>query len=124
MEVKFCVLDKAVYNPTLKQNVVSSTPVRERIEGTFEEITPTLESEIINAKESDRVVRYRIIAKLSDDLLRYVKSGAFIQVTHTKHLDTRSWREESAPRQYYIPTVSSASPTTRLFNIGLTIREK
>ena len=117
--VKFSVYDSD-YGEEAKRNVINETPIAENLQGFFQAVAQTLESEITSGKEGDRLIRYRMLANGHPRLVE----GTYILLTHKKHPVTRGWVEQNVKFQYEVRTITPVDEGEQEVNIALVHKDR
>lgn len=116
--VKFAVYGMS-YSVTYRRQYVGGVPVVQHVPGLFSESQLTLESEIVNGKEGDRMIRYRIVFERPYRLEAAIVAGSVVEVTHRRHPLTNSWRAVSPVEQYVVQTDVPVGFVGERVNLGL-----
>lgn len=121
--VKFAIV-VPTYSTAHKRLVMGTDPVVENVPGKFVPQQLTLESEITQGTEKDRVIRFRLIFQRTQQLETLVKSGAIIVITHKRHRLTNSWALLDAPEQYIVNTDVNVHDVGDEINLGLVSKDQ
>jgi hypothetical protein len=110
-------------NVVARRKVVAETEAAKFVQGYFEVVQPTLESEIVGNSDRDRLIRHRLVVYVTDKIIDILVPGAYIGITHTKHPDTNGWAKQTKIKQYKIVTIT---PSThgRYMNCALVEEDK
>lgn len=117
--VKFDIYESK-YSEEIKMNVVQEEPVATGLGGFFQQIAPTLESEITSGKEGDRLIRFRMLANMHPRLVE----GTYIRLTHKKNPTTKMLVKQNVEFQYEVRSITPVDEGFREMNIALLPKDK
>lgn len=111
------------YNPAVRKDMVSDTPTFSHIPAFYAVVSPTIESEIVDAKERSRTVREKFVVTLTKAQKQKLEGG-YIQITHLRNPDTNTWDCNEVTTQYVAQTVTQTNMVGREYTVSVLRRDE